>query len=933
MLVCIAALTWCAASPAFDVKDEPPIIVEEAIERLALRRNGEGLAALGRNDYAGAQAAFQEAYRLDPDNPEIVNNLGYLHQLLGHWDEAEPLLRQTLDLDPARLVAYRNLADVLSAPGRSPEKLIEAASLLDRARSLREPTPDLILDQARMAARLHRFDAAEGFFDEYRGLVEADDALRLELGDFYRDFGRTEEALEWYRAIDADSTAGETAKSRLWEIDVAEQARRYGWTRTGGEVPEQARVLTERARAAAGAGRPAEAEALLRRALDLSADNAEAHAELGDVLVALDRRDDAETAYLRAIVHESGNANWYARLGEFYLDRASPPRPSEAAGMFERALQLAPERSRYHLRLAYALRATGNLGAALVATRAYLARSPKEAEAVAARALESQLSQLVKDAGQDEETFRSPVEPPPGARSSAPTLARIRAHLARGETDAAMAALERIPAGDREPEMLDIEAGILVAAGRLEDAAKVIREALDRNDADGALWARYGSILSDLHRDAEGRSALRRAEKLGSAEAAFWIARQDLVERRSMAPLWLRDMARLGTLSASLRRLETFVAAEPYSPNVASARELRRQAAERLFAALAAWGGLVVGLAVAVFTVRARRWGGATLADLVERYPDVSSEIRRVLAAIRHEVLKHHTMALAGVIDGLRNGEPVGERAGHLMDSLFGAKGDAGVHARLINDLEQLEQMGRARSLRLNLRRRDPATSALVRGFARLRRVAGAARRADRLGHARRRRLLRALETSAADLNETAHAAIDDLLSGLRVTDVSADGIRELFERVRREPAFRGRAVEPLALRMRARDPLRLMMPRPAFEDVLGNLIRNALSSTLNEGVQPAEIGLDVSEEVDDVTGIERLVFAVKDRAAGRPDIERLGDRPVEHGLGLVADHLSRYEGAMEWRDSKGWSKALAVRLPRAGEADNEDFPTRSGGI
>ncbi|MCA9539878.1 MAG: tetratricopeptide repeat protein, partial [Myxococcales bacterium] len=185
------------------VDASPPIheIVDDAIRALSRKRNAAGLWYTQRGRYPEALNAFREAHDLDRTDPEITENLGYLHQLLGNRFDAIRYYRETLRLSSRRRTALKNLAEVLAADGASAEALAEADDLLTRARRVKDNDPEIIRRQARIAARRGRYDDARKLYDEALTLDPADDALALELGDFHRDFGHPNEALIWYRRV------------------------------------------------------------------------------------------------------------------------------------------------------------------------------------------------------------------------------------------------------------------------------------------------------------------------------------------------------------------------------------------------------------------------------------------------------------------------------------------------------------------------------------------------------------------------------------------------------------------------------------------------------------------------------------------------------------------------------------------------------------
>jgi signal transduction histidine kinase len=294
----------------------------------------------------------------------------------------------------------------------------------------------------------------------------------------------------------------------------------------------------------------------------------------------------------------------------------------------------------------------------------------------------------------------------------------------------------------------------------------------------------------------------------------------------------------------------------------------------------------------------------------------------RILSAIRHEVLKHNTMALSGVYQALRRDEPAADKAAHLERALFGdaPDGDGGAHGRLRGYARQLRQLGRAHGLRVNLERRDPALGPMLAGFARLARVRDALRGVERLGPGARRRLLSALERATSALHERGYAGLCETLDGIRFFGVDAAALRAVFERTRGEPAFAQAEVAELVLAEDAALPCTVGMPEHAWAEVMTNLMRNALDASLAGDAAaapgPVRIGVGVRLEVDAITGLEQIAFAVCDRAPGGLPEGALRRRQIEAGLGLTADLVARYEGTLDVQPEPGWSKAVVLRLP-----------------
>lgn len=919
-LSCTLALLLLAqgAEAAVD-GGSPPLFGSATAElprQLAAERHAEALRHHRQGDYPAALQGFREAHQLDPHNSEITNNLAHLHGLLGNKTEAERLYRETLRLDPKRAIAHLNLADLLHEKGASPERLTEAAEHLTRARELQGNRPGIILRQARVAAQRGQFEDAERHYRDYLSRRKPDSALRIELGDFYRDFGRDEEATAWYRQVPQSDRLHAEAARRMWRLRVEGEARRLGWTGKPGDIPEKARTLARNGRIRHQQGRHAEAERLLREAVRMAPQFAMARADLGDLLRDLGRTQEAELSYLRALAVDQGNAEIYLRMGELYRTARQGARAAEAVLFLSRALQLRPDWTHLHLKLARACRAAGDVPRALGHVNRYLADATNPDDRREAFALKLELEYSLAPGAE----AQSPGAPRPGEpdRALRETLARARAFLAQGEPDAAMAELRRVRGSDRGTEIMNLEGRILLASGRLDEAAARLRESLAREEAQAQVHEQLGVIFARQGVEASARAHQLRAEALGSAAAPYHLARLDVPDRETGVFGCLGDLGGLGRLLEAKERLDGFLerGAAAYREE---AQALRERVGERIQAAVASGAGIGLALILAALLAWRRLWGGIDLKALLERHPEVGPEVQRILSAIRHEVLKHNTLVLTGLVEAVERGVGAAEKAAYCRSSLFGGNGGEGAAERLRGYAAQLQQLGRAHGERLNLKRRDPALSALRRGFRGLRRVAPLLGRVEGLSRRERGRLLRQLKGAVRLLNTEGYEAVRALLDQIRVLQVDRALLVSVYERTCREPALAGAVLAPLDLDLQVDLPCGVLIPRRAFEDILANLVRNAIQSSLRHRQGESAIGLGARREVDAITGVERVVFLIRDRSPQVLTAEMIRGRYIEEGLGLTADLVSRYEGTLDVLPGEGgWTKAVAVKLPLA---------------
>jgi Tfp pilus assembly protein PilF len=79
----------------------------------------------GMAKFPEAMQWYQQALELQPDNPDILCDLGYSLYLQKDWKEAESNLRQAIALAPDHKRAHNNLGSILARMGLVDEALVE----------------------------------------------------------------------------------------------------------------------------------------------------------------------------------------------------------------------------------------------------------------------------------------------------------------------------------------------------------------------------------------------------------------------------------------------------------------------------------------------------------------------------------------------------------------------------------------------------------------------------------------------------------------------------------------------------------------------------------------------------------------------------------------------------------------------------------------
>lgn len=914
-----AALDPPPAATAQSPQEDLGELVDDAVGRLKEQAQHAGQAALAHKDYPGALRAFERAYELDPGDPDSTRALAQLHTLLGNRSDAERYHRETLKLDSEDAETHLSLARLLAEEREDPDRLTEADQLLVRARQLGGPPTAIALSRARVANALGRFDVAAREYDAAVSTGATDATVLIEIGDFYRDIGESDEALSWYRRVDRPHAEVRLAAQRIFELEVDKEARQSFSVSQSDISPADMKQQLTRARVAASQGKRELAETLLRQLIARAPEQSAPRAQLGALLGAeRATREEAERLLLQAAAMD-GDPAAQRDLALLYLSE-EPQKREEGMFFLRRALRLRPEYWELHMLAAETERTLGHLPAALQHVRRYLSQNGRQEDRLRALQLEQELVSALQNspAKAAEDDARVSV--------TSDALHRAQVHLSRGAASAALTELARLPDSALDERVWNLRAAILQATGDLTGARQALARSLNSNDRQPEVRVRLGELLLREGEAEQARAAFLRAAATGSALASYRLSQLDAPEDPGLlaglfhSPLSLRD---------AQARLDQYLASGEQSHRQ-EAQALRSQLRRQQLAQLAVAAALLLSWVTTGLLIYRARTSGIDTRTLVERFPETTGEVLRLLSAIRHEVLKHNTLMLASTVSALQRGKAPGAQGHHLERALLGSSDNPGAVQRLSDYAEELRALGRTHGQRLNLEHRDATLGPLLAGMRRLRRLAPAVVRADHMGPGRRRRLGRRLLAIHRQVNEQGYHALQAMLLSIRSLDVTEALLRRIHERVRSEPALAGVAIAPLSIRSEdGALPCHLELPQAAFEDVMANLLRNALQASLQSASpapcpeQPLEVAVIVRRDEDPITGLTRAMFLICDRAVEQLDESMLRGGYIERGLGLTADLVARYDGELSVQQgADDFTKAVALALPcRAEEA------------
>lgn len=797
--------------------------------------------------------------------------------------------------------------------GRPPEIRYTVASLLRRLAEKSDSTRE---HESQREAALKQLDLYRRECVAFARKPVAE-ALRLQ-ADLLLERGDLEAAIAVNEELGAaypGTPLAKRAKQQVDELRLEVELNKLE-KEQGGRPSEDAEHSYRRAVTAMRAGDLATAERELEAAIENSPWYPKAHYTLGVIHARQGRIPRAVDELKLAVRMDRFDYEAHMALGLIYKKQFAGAEDARAIEHLEKALLLRPDLFHLHVLLGE-LNARTNRDAARRHYERFIRIAPED-DSERARA-EQALQDLTQEVSPEEPLYLN--EPPANLQRLDPSLQRAinEAYLRvseEGDLNQAEKILQRARERFRgEPVVYNELAKVVYAQGRIGDARQFWEQSLALAEEQMEVHERLG-ILLERDLPAQSTRHLRRASELGSATARFRFAKRlwddyHLLEASEQVDQFLRET-------------------DEYNLHWEAAHGLRERMDAtflQIYLGAGALGLLLVSLpAWQIY----RRLRGASLAQLLERAPKSFPEVARILSLIRHEILKHNTAFLSDVGRALEMDEPDAEaRAAVVAARLFGAPRERvsgeraaaptrgplrerGIHGRFLGYVDELQNVGRSHNIDLNLYRKDPIFSAMIAAFEDLRGLEGLQRAPLRERPTLKLEWARRLGRSGHILGRKAFEELSGVIRSLCIVAVDPATIREIFAQVVAEPQF---AAVQIAEPQIEGEGAKIRVFHTDLEDIVTNVLRNSLQSSVLYGPKPIALGIDIVTEMDEITGLSTLAIRIKDRSSEQLSNEMLRGRYVERGMGITADLLSRYDGSIAVEPELGWQKAVVLRF------------------
>jgi tetratricopeptide (TPR) repeat protein len=345
----------------------------------------KGQEYLAAHDFEKARLEFRNALQLDPNDAEAGFLAGEASERLGNLREAAQMFQSAIQANPKHLGARAQLAKIYVYAG-VPDKALET---LEPGIAIAPDDADLLT--ARGSARLKQGDEPGARADAEKAVHLAphnEDAVAL-LASIYSDVGESQHAIDL--VSNALRTPGATLNLRLVLVQVYLSADRHLQA-----IEELQRIIAGEPRNLGYRVRLAQvllldknvdaAEAALRAAVAQVPDSAEAKFTLAN-FVAQYRSYDVAVAELRRLSAASpADHELRFALAQFYTDHG---KRAEAEAVYRQIIKdddTGPNGLTARTRLASALLASNQPGAAAPLLAEVLKQNPRDNDALTARA-------------------------------------------------------------------------------------------------------------------------------------------------------------------------------------------------------------------------------------------------------------------------------------------------------------------------------------------------------------------------------------------------------------------------------------------------------------------------------------------------------------------------------------------------------------------
>jgi tetratricopeptide (TPR) repeat protein len=328
--------------------------------------------AIQKNDFTAAETLLKKAIDKDPNNYQAWFDLGFVLNRLGRADESIAAYRKSVAAKLDVFESNLNLGLMLArANNPEAEQFLRAATTL-------KPTAHIEEGQARAwlaLAHLLENTKPEDAFQAYRKaseLTPKDPEPHLSAGLLHerqKEFSDAEAEYKQVLTLDPHGTDPQSTEAAIGLTNLYMKSGRLGEAelllrRLAAERPDDADIHLQLGRVLAAQGKKDDAITEIRMALKLAPADSDAQRDLAELLVESKKLPDAEQVYRGLIKGHPNDAELHQLLGEILLKERKFP---DAQQEFIAAVKIKPDFGVAYGTLAIAANENQNYGLAVKA--------------------------------------------------------------------------------------------------------------------------------------------------------------------------------------------------------------------------------------------------------------------------------------------------------------------------------------------------------------------------------------------------------------------------------------------------------------------------------------------------------------------------------------------------------------------------------------
>jgi len=868
----------------------------------------EGIKALDSGDLDTSYFKFYSAVSIDPLSSEAWLYLGILCYQEEMFFLSEKYLWNALRCDHNSAVGNVYLADLYRSVPFYRDAMIVAESCLLRVKTLKPDWSSVTLRLARLYQGMGNIVKSEEYYEKY--LLQsphASPSALLETGNFYFETGNLEQArISYQQVLRIDSTDEfcEEARVQLLKLDVLQSTSNANLPPSR-KIDESILQLLSEGYESMREGGFSSAKEKFLRAQDKAPFHAEPLIALGDYYLRQNQIDNAEKSYIPAVVYAPDNAYAKMQLGLLYYDFYGGKLDFEAVELLDAALDLRPDWVEILYFKGKALARMNQYSEALNTLQSFVEVAPNGYQKSDAQRL---IFNLKRRSPELPVTLSCYSNIPHYQKDSEPLPPEIRrwygmvmGYLERDAFDMALETLDNLIMEWPIPEWYNLKARLFLQNNDVHSAITSLQASIELSPDQPEILEQNGNLYY-LSGDFESAIPLFKAAlEQGQKSSLFHLAH-----------IYFESQEYFKAYTFVSDYLDVTVT----GLHVAEAQQMLRDLKIKIFFNVSVILLVFIVALGAIIFVFLKKRNRVNLEELASLDPGVFPELIRIVSSLHHEVLKHNTTVLNGMAEILKDDVYPIEKIDYCLNRLTG---DNGIIEKFAYYLDCLKNLARKNGKVLAVHS-DDMLVLLISGFRHLKACIPVLNKIKKqpLKSLQRQEFIR-LQKTVKTLNDEAYFALKTFLNGMLQIAITAEMVNTIFDRVSKEPALLDVEFKGIEISIPKSETFYIQIPRIYLEDILSNLIRNAIQSAVEYECYPVEIGCEVTTIFDPVTFIERIVIRVLDRSPEILTNEIIRGRYIGDGLGLTVDLVGKYNGSIEVQTGwDKWKKAVCVIFKRS---------------